>query len=364
MSHHRRNKDPLSPRIGSGMWESNRGSGPVFDPATLFEGGVRGAWIVPEPALRFQAANATTIAVAEGDPLGAIVDKSGNGINATQSVEADRPLLGLNPARFIVNKSNRNLQLDFGSSFSGHVALGMTEGVVHMEITEADGVWNVLQNPAYSPGNGEFLGIIAVEGSITPEQRAGINDYFASKGSEVDFANANFNTFWFYGRTDITRFYGNHWNTASMTNASLVLARCSNMIEAQIDQWDVSSVTNFSDMFRNCSDLESLDLSNWDMSSATTMARFCSGPAALTTVTLGAGGLPFSAITATAYGNAFAPSGLSQQSIDDILIGVEAAGTSGGTFNQSGGSAPSSAGEAAVTALRSRGWTVTVTGGF
>jgi len=33
-------------------------------------------------------------------------------------------------------------------------------------------------------------------------------------------------------------------------------------------------------------------------------------------------------------------------------------------FSQSGGSAPSSTGEAAIDTLRSRGWTVTVTGGF
>jgi len=33
-------------------------------------------------------------------------------------------------------------------------------------------------------------------------------------------------------------------------------------------------------------------------------------------------------------------------------------------FYQSGGSAPSSTGEAAIDTLRSRGWTVTVTGGF
>jgi len=33
-------------------------------------------------------------------------------------------------------------------------------------------------------------------------------------------------------------------------------------------------------------------------------------------------------------------------------------------FNQSGGSAPSSTGEDAIDTLRSRGWTVTVTGGY
>jgi hypothetical protein len=46
------------------------------------------------------------------------------------------------------------------------------------------------------------------------------------------------------------------------------------------------------------------------------------------------------------------------------LVAIESAGTSSGTFNQSGGNAPSATGEAAITALRGRGWTVTVTGGF
>jgi len=43
-----------------------------------------------------------------------------------------------------------------------------------------------------------------------------------------------------------------------------------------------------------------------------------------------------------------------------------ASGIAAGTrvFDQSGGSAPSSTGEAAIDTLRSRGWTVTVTGGY
>ena len=62
--------------------------------------------------------------------------------------------------------------------------------------------------------------------------------------------------------------------------------------------------------------------------------------------------------------DAFTNTNLSQQSIDDVLVAINAAGTSNGFFNQSGGSAPSATGEVAVTALRARGWTVTVTGGF
>jgi len=49
-----------------------------------------------------------------------------------------------------------------------------------------------------------------------------------------------------------------------------------------------------------------------------------------------------------------------------VLVSLVASGIAAGTrvFGQSGGSAPSSTGEAAITTLRSRGWTVTVTGGY
>ena len=60
----------------------------------------------------------------------------------------------------------------------------------------------------------------------------------------------------------------------------------------------------------------------------------------------------------------FTETAFNEAAIDAILVSINNAGTAGGTFNQSGGSAPSAAGEAAITAMRSRGWTVTVTGGF
>jgi hypothetical protein len=46
------------------------------------------------------------------------------------------------------------------------------------------------------------------------------------------------------------------------------------------------------------------------------------------------------------------------------LVSINSNGTSDGDFDQSGGSAPSATGEAAIDALRGRGWTVTVTGGY
>ena len=64
------------------------------------------------------------------------------------------------------------------------------------------------------------------------------------------------------------------------------------------------------------------------------------------------------------FTGAFLITNLSQTSIDNILVSIESNGTSNGTFDQSGGSAPSSIGESAIDNLRSRGWTITVTGGY
>jgi len=64
------------------------------------------------------------------------------------------------------------------------------------------------------------------------------------------------------------------------------------------------------------------------------------------------------------YKDAFQNTNLSQTSIDSILTSINSNSTSNGFFKQTGGSAPSSIGEAAITAMRSRGWTITVTGGF
>jgi hypothetical protein len=106
-------------------------------------------------------------------------------------------------------------------------------------------------------------------------------------------------------------------------------------------------------------------VSGWDTSSVTNFVDFARAATSLTTVTVTGGtGNPFADSPATDYTNAFAGTNLNESSIDAILVAIESAGTSSGTFNQSGGTAPSGTGETAVTALRSRGWTVTVTGGF
>jgi len=61
---------------------------------------------------------------------------------------------------------------------------------------------------------------------------------------------------------------------------------------------------------------------------------------------------------------AFGNTNLNQDSIDGILVSLVTSGVASGRFNQSGGSAPSATGNTAIDTLRSRGWDITVTGGY
>jgi hypothetical protein len=72
----------------------------------------------------------------------------------------------------------------------------------------------------------------------------------------------------------------------------------------------------------------------------------------------------FSNTLCTNFFQCFSLTNLTQSAIDTILVNIESNGTSNGLFDQSGGSAPSATGEAAIDALRARGWTITVTGGY
>lgn len=69
----------------------------------------------------------------------------------------------------------------------------------------------------------------------------------------------------------------------------------------------------------------------------------------------------FDDVTATDFTNAFDNCGLTQESVDNILVSINNAGTSDGTLDIDGGTsaAPSAIGLAAKSELEGRGWTVT-----
>jgi len=147
-------------------------------------------------------------------------------------------------------------------------------------------------------------------------------------------------------------------DTSAGTNFRYAWDKCNSLTSFPLI--DTSSGTNFDAAWRNCSSLTSFPLI--DTSFGTSFSQAWRDCRSLTSFPANA----FDNISGGSFFNAFAETALTQTSIDNVLVSLVASGIAAGTrvFDQSGGSAPSATGEAAIDTLRSRGWTVTVTGGY
>ena len=147
-------------------------------------------------------------------------------------------------------------------------------------------------------------------------------------------------------------------DTSAGTNFGQTWKNCTSLTSFPLI--DTSSGTNFQQAWFNCTSLTSFPLI--DTSSGTNFARAWFNCTSLTSFPANA----FDNVSGGDFTDAFTNTALTQTSIDNVLVSLVASGIAAGTrvFNQSGGSAPSATGEAAIDTLRSRGWTVTVTGGY
>jgi hypothetical protein len=154
---------------------------------------------------------------------------------------------------------------------------------------------------------------------------------------------------------------------------------CTNLTITATDGGNFENVTDLTDSFLNCSSLTSfpfIDTSNVDDFNATW--RNCTSLTDFPLLNFNSGlyftntwqnctnlkhfpANAFDSCLGINFTDAFTNTNLSEQSIDGILVSLDAAGQSNGTFTQSGGEAPSSVGLAAKTSLESKGWTITVT---
>jgi len=168
-------------------------------------------------------------------------------------------------------------------------------------------------------------------------------------------AGTNFNYAW-RGCNSLTSFP--LIDTSSGTNFGLAWEGCSSLTSFPLI--DTSSGRDFERAWLGCSSLTSFPLI--DTSAGTNFRLAWYNCTSLTTIPAGL----FDNIKGGDFNDAFANTALTQTSIDNILVSLVASGIAAGTrvFDQSDGSAPSSTGEAAIDTLRSRGWTVTVTGGY
>ena len=151
-----------------------------------------------------------------------------------------------------------------------------------------------------------------------------------------------------------TKSAGKNW--AGIENF-IFFFRSSNLKSLDASYWDTGSATSFNNFLRGANRIESLDIRGWDTSSVVTMSLFARGCTSLTNISIDGNTLSDSACTN--YGLAFTDTNLNQATIDDILVRINAAGTSNGTFDRTGGEYPSTTGVAAKNALQARGWSMT-----
>lgn len=329
-------------------------------------------------------------------------DKSGNNYNAIQPNESadDQPIYPVEQDRIIFNPSDRLLTTL--PATTGTLVLGTTNGTAAYGVNIPAGGYDIGRRGGDYMPDGTAYGYILSNTEMSQNEIEDAIAYLRSKGAGQNYASVtNFANYW-RDWSELTTFplidtssataFESAWdscssltsfpiintssavslqtawrgcsslvsfpliNTGSVTNFLAAWIGCSSLVS--FPSIDTSSGTNFLAAWQSCSSLASFPLLN--TTSATNFQQswqFCSS---LTSFPANF----FDNCSATNFTNAFRNTNLSQQSIDNILVSIESNNTSNGTFNQSGGSAPSTTGEAAITAMRNRGWTITVTGGF
>jgi hypothetical protein len=128
---------------------------------------------------------------------------------------------------------------------------------------------------------------------------------------------------------------------------------CVNMDITATDTANLENVNNYRDSFRFCSSLTSFPFLNIGLGGFIDTWNGCNSleffPANI-----------FDNCTTNNY-SGFQNTNLNTQSIDNILISIDASGITNGVFTQSGGQAPSATGLAAKDNLVAKGWTLTYT---
>jgi len=372
------------------------GSETEFSILDLFKSGQQGAWYDPSDLTTlYQDSNGTTPVTLDGQPVGLVTDKSGNVNNASQPVAAARPTYNDTPDRLTLDKVDDAIIIDIpAGGWTGSMVLGTVDGTASYGVTIPAGEYTL--GGRYFPSN-TINNLLLRDGAVSASDLAKVEADFvkdgatASYGDVTDFSNywrdnnltsfplidtssgTNFYLAWY--KNSLTSFplidtssgtnFSNAWRDNSLTSFPLIdtssgtnfyLAWYKNSLTS-FPLIDTSSGTNFSNAWRDNS-LTSFPLI--DTSSGTNFREAWRGNTTLSTFPANM----FDNCLAINFTNTFLNTGLSQSSIDGILVSINSNNTSNGVFGQSGGSAPSATGEAAITAMRSRGWTITVTGGF
>jgi hypothetical protein len=240
--------------------------------------------------------------------------------------------------------------------FTGTMVLATDQGTASYGVNIPAGPYDIGgRGGQYFPGNA-IVGQLIRDGALSAGDAAATEAHFVGEGATASYgAVTNFSSFW-RDWSEITSFP--LIDTSSGTRFDAAWYRCISLTSFPLI--DTSAGTDFNYAWYNCISLTSFPLIY--TSAGTDFANAWRGCNSLTSFPAGL----FDNVSGGNFNNAFTNTALTQTSIDNILVSLVASGIATGTrvFGQSGGSAPSSTGEAAIDTLRSRGWTVTVTGGY
>ena len=343
--------DSLNPSSNGAYLEGVTVGGVIFTPLSLFQSGEQGAWYDPSDlSTLFQDAAGTTPVTLDGQPAGLVTDKSGNGNNASQPVAAARPTYNDTPDRLTLDKVDDSIVVNVPvGGWVGSMVIGTNEGTASYGVTIPAGDYTI--GSSYFAGS-SINGVLIRDGVVSASDLAKVEQAFVDDGAKASYGEVtNFTGYW-SGKAELTTFplidtssgtsFRQTWQNGNLTSFPLL------DVSSGIDffyAWLGNSLTSFPLL---------------DFSSASTFFGAWFNNSNLSTFPANM----FDNCSAANFGAAFNNTSLSQSSIDGILVSINSNGTSNGTFSQSGGSAPSATGETAITAMRSRGWTITVTGGF
>jgi hypothetical protein len=258
-----------------------------------------------------------------------MVDQSPNAHAAVQSTSAARPTYNTTPDRLSLDKVDDALIITVPTGgWNGTMVLATDEGTVSYGVDIPAGDYNL--GGEDFPGNA-IVGALFRDGALSAEEKAHVEAYFVGNGAMASYGTVVDFTYFWRDRSEFTEF-------------PLI---------------DTSSGTNFFAAWNNCSSLTSFPLI--DTSSGTAFRSAWNNCSSLTSFPANA----FDNIKGGDFTSAFTNTALDQTSIDGILVSLVTSGITAGIFDQSGGSAPSvDTGQPAIDTLRSRGWTVAVTGGY
>src|SRR5690554_5007338 len=177
----------------------------VYSPGLLFEGQRRGLWFDIEPQYLFQDAAGTIPVQSDGDPVGLVIDRSGNGHNAKQTNPNNRPIFKqIGERRWLsFNGVSQRLSIDgFEMGGSPTISIAITlenlfTGSATQMALEAGEVWDAVEGsfaihaPRYTPRSASIVAYQIGFGGTASTLVEAPYSQFSPPRSDVIFAGAN-----------------------------------------------------------------------------------------------------------------------------------------------------------------------------